>query len=354
MDVNALVERWPLLSRLGRVELAALPTPVVMLPRASEKLDSEIWVKRDDLTAAGYGGNKVRKLEYLLAEARGRRAKSIITAGSVGSHHVFATALYGRELGVETYAAITPHPYHRHVEETLRATLAVGARLYPVDNLAAVARRMCELSLRLKLWGQRPWLVPLGGSNVFGVLAFVNAGLELAHQIDGGHCPDLDAIYVATGSAGTVAGLSLGLAAGGVKTQLVAVRVLGRLFANRVRIAQLIEQAELRLRAIEPRFPQVAARALASIHFDDQELGRGYGATTPASEAARKFGASEGLVLDETYTSKAFAALLRDASGERRGQRLLFWNTLSSADLGPHLAGAEDAPERFVKLMTLA
>ncbi len=351
--MNALEGRWPQLARLARVELATLPTPVKFLPRASERLDSEIWVKRDDLTAAAYGGNKVRKLEYLLARARERGARALVTAGSVGSHHVFATAYYGREHGLETYAALTPQPYHRHVEEQLRASLAVGAHLYPVSSASEAARRMLELSVRLRFWGQRPYVIPVGGSNVYGTLAFVNAGLELAEQIDAGLCPDPAAVYVATGTAATVSGIALGLAAGGVHTQVVAVRVLDRLHANRARIGALIYRTEALVRTLEPRFPKVGVRALASVRIDREELGPGYGLTTPASEAARDFAASEGLALDETYTSKAFAALLREARGARRGQKLLYWHTLSSASLEPLLREVPEAPERFVKLMTL-
>lgn len=350
--MNALVARWPLLSQLPRVELATLPTPVEPLRGISEKLDAEVWVKRDDLTAAVYGGNKVRKLEYLLGQARARGANTLVTAGSVGSHHVFATALYGREQGFETYAVVTPQPYHRHVEEQLRAELAVGAHLYPARGLAEVARIMAELTLRLRFWGRKPYVIPLGGSNVYGALAYVNAGLELAQQVDAGLCPDVDAIYVATGTAATVSGLALGLAAGGMRTRLVGVRIFDRLFANRAHIAHLIGQADALLRGLDSRFPNVVARALTSVELDHRELGRGYGLTTPASAAARELAAGEGLVLDETYTSKALASLLREA-GERRGQKLLFWHTLSSASLEPFVRQVPEAPERFVKLMTL-
>lgn len=351
--MHALVERWPQLSRLARVGLAQLPTPVELLKGASDKLDTQIWVKRDDLTAAKYGGNKVRKLEYLLGHARERRANTIVTAGSVGSHYVFATALYGREHGMETYAVVTPQPYERHVEEQLRAELAVGAHLYPAESLAGVARRMAELTLRLRFWGRRPYVVPFGGSNLYGTLAFVNAGIELAQQVDAGLCPDFDAIYVATGTCATAAGLALGLAAGGMKTRVVAVRIIDRLFANRARIGALAVQAERHLRLLDPRFPMVADRAISSVELDHQEIGRGYGWPTPASAAARELAASEGLSLDTTYTSKALASLLREATGERRGQKLLFWNTLSSADLQPYIGQVVEAPERFVQLMKL-
>jgi len=352
-SVNALVERWPLLSSLERVALASLPTAVEPLTRTSDKLETEVWVKRDDLTASAYGGNKVRKLEYLLAHAKSRGADTLVTAGAVGSHHVFATSYFGREHGFETYAVLTPQPYHRHVEEQLRADLAIGAHLYPATGLTEVSRRVAELALRLRFWGRRPQIIPLGGSNVQGTLAFVNAGLELAAQIDAGLCPDVDGVYVATGTAATVAGIALGLAAGGVRTEVVAVRVYGRLFANRARIGQLIARTAALLRSLDPRFPEVSRRALASVRIDGHELGRGYGLPTPGSEAAREIGGSEGLLLDDTYTSKALACLVREAAGERKGRKLLYWHTLSSASLQPFLEGASEPPERFVKLMTL-
>src|SRR5688572_14111170 len=109
--------------------LAALPTPVAPLSHVAAKVDAEVWVKRDDLTAPRYGGNKVRKLEYILADAQAKRADTLITMGSLGSHHVFATALYGREHGFETHAVLLPEPYRPHVEEHIRADLGVGAKL---------------------------------------------------------------------------------------------------------------------------------------------------------------------------------------------------------------------------------
>jgi len=324
-----------------------------VLPRVSERVDSEVWVKRDDLTASRYGGNKVRKLEYLLGDALTQGAKTFITLGAVGSHHVFASALYGRERGIETYAAVTPQPYQRHVEEILRADLAVGAHLYPAKNTIEAAKLIVELGARMKLWRRKPYLLPRGGSNVLGTVAFVNAGVELAQQIDEGQCSDLDAVYVATGSAATVAGLALGFAAAGLRLKVIGVRTLDGLSSHRLHVGHLIKQADTLLRRTEPRFPEVAQRAFESIELDGSELGPGYGLSTPGSQAATDFAASEGLTLDATYTSKTFAAVLRDARGVRRGQRLLYWHTLSSASLEPFLSEAPEAPERFVKLMTL-
>lgn len=351
--MNALVERWPNLGRIPRIMLTGLPTPVMPLSHASAKLETDVWVKRDDLTAPRYGGNKVRKLEYLLAQAKLRAADTLVTTGTLGSHHVFATALYGKEYGFETHAVLMPAPYHPHVEEQLRADLALDAKLTTATSYAEVMRKMAELSVRLRLLGHRPFIIPMGGSNVYGTIGFVSAGVELANQIDAGLCPDPDAVYVPCGSSGTAAGLALGLAAAGLKTRVIAVRVGDKVLANGVRVRALVRKAQALLRDIEPRFPDVAARAIASIEFDDIEIGRGYGRPTPSSEAARALASEDGVNLDATYTSKAMACLLRHAESFRRGQRLLFWNTFSSAPMAPFLARAPSVPEHLVQAMTL-
>src|SRR3954451_24773034 len=166
--VNELLERWPALSALPHVTLTELPTPVEPLSKVSDKVDSSVWIKRDDLTARRYGGNKGRKLEFVLGQAQKQRADTLITAGGVGSHHVFATALYGRQYGFTTHAVLMPQPYHAHVEEQLRADLAVGAVLHRAHNVSHVVREVMLLALKQRLKGKRPYIVPLGGSNVWG------------------------------------------------------------------------------------------------------------------------------------------------------------------------------------------
>jgi 1-aminocyclopropane-1-carboxylate deaminase/D-cysteine desulfhydrase-like pyridoxal-dependent ACC family enzyme len=342
------------LEQLPRVALTTTPTPVHALPTVARRVGAGVWIKRDDLSAGRYGGNKVRKLEYLLAEAQRRGADTILTTGAVGSHHVFATALYAREFGLTVHAVLSPQPYHRHVDEQLRADLGAGAMLYPATGLGKVAAKLAELAVKLRVQGHRPFLIPHGGSTPTGTLGYVNAGLELARQIDAGECPDPDAVYVACGTCATAAGIALGLAAGGVCTQVVAVRVTDSLFANRLKLRHLVHGASALLRELEPKFPRVAGVALESLSLSDQEFGSGYGLSTPVADAATQVAEGEGITLDATYTSKAFARLLLEADGARRGQNLLFWHTLSSAPMAPFLAHQPEAPEAFVRLMTLA
>ena len=352
--VNALTDRWPALGRIPRVDLGVVPTSVHALSDVSQRLDAGVWVKRDDASAPRYGGNKVRKLEFVLAEARAAKADTLITFGAVGSHHVFATALYGREQGHEVHAVLTPQPYHPHVDSQLRADVAVGARLHSARSLGEALRKATRLALGARLRRSRPFVIPPGGSNVAGTLGCVNAGVELAAQIDAGQCPDPAAVYVACGTCATAAGIALGLAACGVHTKVVAVRVVDRLMCNRLSLSRLVRGAESFLRSVDAHFPEVAGQALASLEIDHGEFAPGYGASSPACEAAQYLGRLEGLAFDPTYTGKAFASLLRHAEGKRRGQNLLFWHTLSSAPLEPFLVDQPEAPEQFVRLMTLA
>lgn len=349
--VNVLAERWPATGTIPRIALTSLPTPLHALPRVSERLDTQVWIKRDDLTASEYGGNKVRKLEYVLARAEERRADTLVTTGSAGSHHVFATALYGRSHGFTTHAVVTPHPRTQHAEDQLRADLYVGARLHPAQGYPSVAKAVAELVVKLRLSGQRPFVVPAGGSSVYGALGYVNAGLELARQIDAGECADPASVYVACGSCATAAGLALGLAAAGVKTRVVAVRVTDAFMANRVRLSVLVQKATALLRELDARFPDVADRAIDSIHLDDVELGRGAGQATPSAQAAARLAAEEGLTLDSAYTGKAFACLLREAEANMRGKKLVYVHTLSSASLEPYLSDAPVIPPELDALL---
>lgn len=347
--MTVLEERWPRLRGLPRVELAELPTPVERLDALSQRTGCELWVKRDDLTSPVYGGNKVRKLEYVLGEAQRRGADALVTAGALGSHHVLATATFAPRLELEVHAILVPQPWNGHVETNLRCSLQAGAQLYGASTLGRAAVRMVTLTGKLRLTGTRPYPVPQGASSPTGAVAYVAAGLELAEQIAAGELPEPEAIYVALGSGGTVTGLAIGLAAAGLTTPIVGVRVTDRMLINRATMGTLLRGTVHRLRALDPRFPPVGSAALRHLRIDGTEFGDGYGHPTHQGEQAMRLaGETAGLTLDETYTAKAFAAMLRDAELGRR--RLLFWHTLSSADLTGRLRRAPRAPKWARKL----
>ncbi len=341
--MNSLARRFERLSEIPHLPLVQ-PTPVAHLVGASAETGAGIWVKRDDLSHELYGGNKVRKLEYLLADARAQGADTLVTAGATGSHHVLATSLFGTRAGFDVSAVMVRQPVTPHVVENLRCDLGAGASLHPVPTWAAVPPTMAALSASLRFDGKRPYMVAYGGSSAVGTLGYVAAGLELADQIAAGEVPEPDAIYVALGSGGTCSGLAIGLRAAGLTTPIVAVRVTPMLVCNRATLAALVTGVMRKLRRLDPAFPHVGRQALAQIEIDTSEYGRGYGTASARLRGAQTVAARDGLVLDTTYTARTFAAMLRSAQRDRTSQRLLYWHTLNSADLTPLVQEAPAMP----------
>jgi 1-aminocyclopropane-1-carboxylate deaminase/D-cysteine desulfhydrase-like pyridoxal-dependent ACC family enzyme len=287
-------------------------------------------VKRDDLTNGGYGGNKVRKLERVLGEARARGADRIVTVGAAGSHHVLATAYFGARVGLAVDAVLVPQPRTGHVLEVLRAALGQGLRPYPVGSWGAVPLAV----LRRMATGAR--FVPVGGSSVAGAMGYVDAARELAAQVRGGQVAEPDVCVVALGSGGTAAGLAAGFEAEGMKTRVVGVCVSEPPWVLRL-VSLLLARACARRAGV--RAP--GRRMLARLATDARFLGAGYGHSTPEGDEATAVAQdSAGLTLDPTYTAKAFAAALSYVRG-RRAPRILYWHTLSSAPMEPLL---RDAP----------
>ena len=323
-----MLERWPALSAVPLHPLASLPTPVERAAALSEALGAEVWVKRDDRTAARYGGNKIRKLELLAGLARARGARTIVTIGALGSHHVLATGLVARDLGLHVMAPLVPQPLTDHVRDNLRATLAAGVEAVPVSGFASAAAMAITLTTRAALRDRmRPFVIGPGGSNAVGTIGYVDAGLELAQQIERGEVPLPEHIFVALGSGGTAAGLLAGLRLGGVRSEVHAVVVADGGLLGESGVRWLGKAALRRLRRVEPALPKPV---LDGLTVDGGELGGGYGhETTAAREAMDLARDLEGLTLEPTYTGKTLAALVREARGALAGRTLLYWHTLS-------------------------
>jgi 1-aminocyclopropane-1-carboxylate deaminase/D-cysteine desulfhydrase-like pyridoxal-dependent ACC family enzyme len=322
---------------MARVSLGTYPTPVQELTQASRGRCA-VWVKRDDLTGALYGGNKVRKLEYLLADAHGRGATRLVTIGAIGSHHVLATTLYGRREGFSVEAALLPQPRTDHVVEVVRAGLGHGLVPMPAWGFASVAMRVVP-----RLFGGGAYFITVGGSNVMGSLGYVAAARELAAQIRAGEMPEPDVIVVALGSGGTVAGIAAGLELEGIRSHVVGVIVADPPWLITFRTRRLA-RACLRL---GKRRENVVARGWLDrrLSIDRRWLGAGYGVPTEEGARATEVAAQEGLVLDPTYTAKTFAAALARAEALRDSpapKTVLYWHTLSSSPVLPLLEGAPD------------
>jgi 1-aminocyclopropane-1-carboxylate deaminase/D-cysteine desulfhydrase-like pyridoxal-dependent ACC family enzyme len=313
-------------TKLQPVRLGRYPTPVQALPTLSAP-GSDLWVKRDDLSHEVYGGNKVRKLEYLLAEKRAAGKKRIVTVGAAGSHHVLATSYFGRLAGFAVEAVLVPQPRTEHVVEVLRASLALGMRPFPVRSWASVplalARRIADGAS----------VIPVGGSNVAGTMGYVDAARELGVQIENGALPEPDVCVVALGSGGTAAGLAAGFAKLRLKTRVVGVCVSKPIALSRA-LAVHLARSSARRSGVDD-----LGDVRRHLTFDARFLGAGYGHATIAGEEATRDAARAGIVLDPTYTAKAFAAALWHVRA-RRASRVLYWHTLSSAPIRPLMIGA--------------
>jgi 1-aminocyclopropane-1-carboxylate deaminase/D-cysteine desulfhydrase-like pyridoxal-dependent ACC family enzyme len=315
------------------------PTPVQRFGSLA-LAGSELWVKRDDLTHDAYGGNKVRKLERILARARERSARRIVTFGAAGSHHVLAMTLHGRRAGFDVAAVLTPQHRTLHATDNLRVALSLGLEPIVASSMA-LAPVLLTTALR-----QGDFVVGPGGSTLDGTLGYVDAALELARQIEGGALPAPDAIVVTLGSAGTAAGLLAGIVESKMTARLVAVRVVSPvLMGSRRAIA-------LAWRAAHHRKVRASWRDLgARFTMEPKFLGAGYAHATAAGDRATDLAAREGLELDSTYTAKTFAAAL-DLVQTARFERVLYWHTLSSAPLAPLLAAASALPPELDRLFT--
>lgn len=330
--MSALLRRWPTLAaRLPRVALVEGPTPLAPLARlGAARGIPGLWIKRDDRTSPVYGGNKPRKLEWLLGSARAAGARAVMTFGGIGTHHGLATAACARAVGMRTILVLIPQPVTPHVRQCLLTDQALGAELHLASGVPDVVRRGLALLARCRWRGEPLAVIPTGGSSALGTLGYVDAALELAEQVAAGAMPEPDAIFVPLGSGGTVAGLVLGLRLAGLRTRVVGVLVTDILPPSPRRLRALARAAARRLA------PEVAPPPLALDDFaiDRDFVGPAYGAPTAAAEAARDLVRElEDVRLETTYTGKCLAALLaRAATPPWRDRTLLFWNTFSSVD----------------------
>lgn len=287
----------------GLIELARLPTPVHPLRRLSAEVGAELWVKRDDLTGFGLSGNKVRKLVRLLAEALEQGADTVITCGGLQSNHCRATAIACRQLGLEPVLLLRGLSEARGRRANLLLDHLMGATLHSCtaqEYSEARDERMEQLATALRAQGRRPYIVPEGGSNLLGALAFRDAVGELQQ--------DFDRVVVAVGSGGTLAGLAMA-----PLNEVVGIAVCDD-----------APTFEARVRAIAGDTPLQARRWWV----DDRYKGPAYGVATPAIWASIRLAARlEGLLTDPCYTGKALHAVLEECRKGAYLGRTLFWHT---------------------------
>jgi 1-aminocyclopropane-1-carboxylate deaminase/D-cysteine desulfhydrase-like pyridoxal-dependent ACC family enzyme len=306
--------------------------PLLGGPTAVEQIGPDTWVKREDRAGSVYGGNKVRKLEWLLGAAL-ESGGDVLTVGTVGSNHLLATAVYGQASGAKVHAVVAPQPDTPGARANARALHAHAEKLWVAPTGAALPLLWAKAELALRVFGgYPPAAVPIGGSSPLGCVGWVGAGLELAAQVSAGALPAPDRIYLPLGSSGTAAGLLVGLRLAGLTAEVVAVRAAPSWLASAWRVRHLARRTLALLR------PHGApAVRLGGLRVVDRLFGDGYGRPTVATEGAIQAAADRGLALEATYTAKAWAAMEAEPGGRR-----LFIHTANSHPLTPLLASALD------------
>ncbi|MBK8251896.1 MAG: D-cysteine desulfhydrase family protein [Polyangiaceae bacterium] len=313
----------------SRLILAHLPTPLVQPKRLAKHLGIDLWIKRDDSTGGAESGNKVRKLEYLLADAVQQGANVVITCGGIQSNHARATALCAAALGMRAVLFLRTKEESRNIaNEPLTGNVLLdrfaGAEIRLITPAQYAARNalMEEAAAELRDAGQRPYVIVEGGSSGLGAFGYIEAMREIRRQLDmglGGSKP-FDVIVHACGSGGTAAGTALGAALHGVAAQVRPMAVCDDAPTFEAIIGRIIAEA----REIDP-----AVGEPANVVVDDRAKGPAYAVSTQEQRARMVLATRlSGLVFDPVYTGKALSGLWDLCeSGELSGKRVLFLHT---------------------------
>jgi D-cysteine desulfhydrase len=314
-----------------------------------------LYVKRDDRSCTHYGGNKPRKLEFIIGAALARGARRLVTVGGLGTNHGLATTILGRQAGMATTLVLLHQPVTAGVQRSLLLDAAYGAELVYGANILGTAAQVLRVLSVSAARGERPFLVPAGGSSTRALPGFISAGFELAEQVRDGQLPEPVAIYVPVGSGGTLAGLVAGCRLAGLSARVVGVLVNDILPPSPRRLASAARAGVAQLRRAHSGIPEVAIRA-SDFDLVRDQLGPGYGAPTPEARDAVAAAADCGLTLETTYTGKCLAAIrARAQQGGLPKGPILFWNTYNGVEVAAHAPAPLDPdalPPRLRRFIT--
>jgi len=312
----AAIER---LASLPRVPLSSAPTPIEKMPRLRAALGGRatLLVKRDDAIPFAFGGNKVRKLQLVAAEATARGADTLVTCGGVQSNHARATAAVAARLGMTCVLVANGSPQATPTANALLDRL-LGAEVRYVESRDGREPAMDAAAAELRTAGRTPFIIPLGASTALGAAAYAQAIGEMLTQID-----PPDVIVHASSSGGTQAGLIAGCRLHGLSTRVLSISADAASAVIEEEVRRILRDLE-RVLGIG-----VGSLSTASIEVDDTFVGDGYGVSSSAShEAVSLTARAEGFFVDHTYTAKAMAGLIAQVrSHEVDRGTVLFWHT---------------------------
>lgn len=333
MNNPLLFKQYPALKySVPWVSLGNFPTPIKRLNHLSDDLDNEIYIKQEDIGGEYYGGNKVRKLEYVLGYAKLNKYQSIVTYGASGSNWVVATVIYGKMLGMNVSALLFHRPLNQWTQKNFDFIQQNADKVYNYSSVAMTGYYL--LKARAQQSNKKVYSIGMGGSTPVSSFGYINWVMELKEQIDQGLIPEPEYIILAGGTGGTAAGMIAGISLIGLKSKIVIVRVTDYILCNCPRFNACIHRILKNLR-------KKSKQKISHQNFKDSylilhsEIGKGYAIPTDKGKQAMElFKDKEGIELDPTYTAKAAAGLLTFIKeNQLKDKSILFVNTYNSIDL---------------------
>jgi len=309
---------------LPAVFLESEPTPIRPLAMPSESVG---FLKDDSQLTRQYGGNKPRKLEFLLGDAIAEGASHIITTGGLGSNHTVATAALGKALGLKVIVVLSPQFETEELRKNILATQALGAEIVYVKDRAKAVEK---LTTTLLASGQHPYVVPGGGKSALGEIGWVNAAFELKNEIDAGIVPEPKEIWIPSGTGGSASGLVLGLRLAHIHSRLIVVDVSGgqtrREIANTANATLSLLKRHM---YIDPGID------VSESDFDlIEDVGQGFGIPTESAQVAAFLNANPGFKSEDVFMNKTIGVLLKtDLSRFTAASPLLYWSTFNGQEL---------------------
>ncbi len=327
-----LFKNYPgLKDKIPWMPIGNFPTPVQKLEKLGKEIGCDnLWLKRDDLSSDIYGGNKVRKLEFAIADALRKKKKYMVTVGGIGTNHGLATTIHCGRAGIKTVLVLIPQPLTDKVQENLLLDRHFGAEINVVRSTAEAYLRAAWALLTHPNF----YLLWAGGTSPLSTLGYVNAAFELKQQVDDGMLPEPKYIFGATGSMGTTAGLVAGISLAGLKSKVVGVKVSMNEYSNARGITALANKTIRLMRKYDQTVPDLTF-TLNDFRFETGFFGGEYGKVTPEGKAAVELiKRTEGIKLETTYTGKTLAAMLDFVKQDKslNGAPVLLWDTYNSVD----------------------
>ncbi|OQA47281.1 MAG: D-cysteine desulfhydrase [Bacteroidetes bacterium ADurb.Bin302] len=306
--------------------IAAWPSPIQKI----EFANSSLWIKRDDLSSESFSGTKIRKLEFIIADAEKKGFKHIVTIGGIGSNHCVCTAKVCRQLGMDCTLLLFKQPINSFVVKNLTEMAENGVELILIDPPSN--DQIYFMSIQRIVKKRNAFFIPLGGSSPVGTIGIVNAVFELKKQIEDGVIPCPNYIYSAHGSGGTLAGLALGVHLAGLSTNVVGVSVgtasdFKKNAIDENVIANLMLKTQLYLYKFlrDTNFVSTKAKS-PSVEYKYEGAGYGHISQGESTNIALMQKES-GIKLDPVYTAKACEAVLRAVEKSKPDDKILFWLT---------------------------